>query len=127
MELFTVRLGYNHKSIPEREAERLGILVVNTTARGKSLLFAPSWDIVMGHKDGSVTDQQYRDVYLPMMRESWNTHRKDWMEFLQQPGWVAIGCYCKAGCFCHRLILVEILQKLSEMLNLPFTYYGELE
>lgn len=127
MELFTIRKGYNHKSREEREAERVGILVVDTTAKGKSLLFAPPWDIVLGHKNGTVSDQEYRDVYLPLMRDSWMQHRASWEEFLRQEGWIAIGCYCKAGCFCHRLILVEIFQKLCEMLNIPFTYYGEYE
>lgn len=123
MELFTIKLGRQLGY----QAQRAGITVVDSTVKGKSLLFAPTWDIVMGHKNGTVSDQEYRDVYLAKMRQSWIDHRAAWEEFLRQDGWVAIGCYCDPGCFCHRLILVELFEMLCKKLDIPFTYYGEFQ
>ncbi len=123
MELFTIQQGKDRAY----RATRAGITIVDTTVRGKHPLFAPTWKIVMAHKAGEITDQQYRDEYYPMMRQSWIDHREAWEQFLRQEDWIAIMCYCPAGHFCHRLELVKIFQTLCEKLAIPFTYYGEFE
>lgn len=123
MELFTIQQGKDRAY----RAQRAGVTIIDTTVRGKHPLFAPTWDIVMAHKRGDISDQEYRDVYTPMMRQSWIDNRAAWEEFLRQEGWVAIMCYCPAGAFCHRLELVKIFEALCKLLDIPFTYYGEFE
>jgi uncharacterized protein YeaO (DUF488 family) len=46
------------------------------------------------------------------MRLSYKENRKRWDELLNQDE-VVLVCFCKAGDFCHRVLLAEILVKLG--------------
>lgn len=120
MELFTVQMS-NWREVAQRKIE-----LVDTTVKGKSLLFAPTWDMVMGHKSGQVSDAQYTHLYYEKMRGSYLNHQAQWQEFLQRTEPVAIACYCPPDCFCHRHLLRDILQRVAGSLSIPFIYYGEL-
>lgn len=121
MELFTVQMG------KWRLARDRGIVFLDTTVKSGDALFAPTWDMVMGHKNGTVSDEEYTKLYRQMMIRSWTHNREKWELLLRSNEQVAIACYCPAGVFCHRLLLKDILQELSGKLNVPFHYYGELQ
>lgn len=121
MELFTISKGR------WREASKHKIEVVDTTVKGKSKLFAPTWEMVLGHKDGSWSDEQYTAEYRKRMIQSWLAHREEWEAFLRREEPVAIACYCNSGVFCHRHLLKDIFEELCKKLDIPFLYYGELE
>lgn len=120
MELFTTQLSN------WRTAKRLKIELVDTTVKGKAPLFAPTWDMVMGHKNGTITDEEYTRLYREKMIQSWVENREGWERFMQREEPIALACYCAPGKFCHRKLLVKILEKLCARLNIPFKYYGEL-
>jgi uncharacterized protein YeaO (DUF488 family) len=88
-------------------------------------VFAPSWFIVMGHKNGDISDEQYTDEYLSMMRRSYRDDRARWQEVVES-GSVTLACYCKAGAFCHRIILVDLLRAVGESIGIEVVYEGEL-
>lgn len=121
MDLFTVQVG-RWRLCQKHKAE-----FVDTTVKSGLKIFAPTWDMVLGYKDGSVSEEEYRKRYRQLMIESWCAHREQWKEFLRSEGYKAISCYCKPGEFCHRLLLVDIFRELCEKLKIPFNYYGELE
>jgi hypothetical protein len=75
-------------------------------------IFAPTWDMVMDHKDGKITDKEYTDMYYAKMRESYK-HNKDYWEWLLKQDKVVLVCFCKPGNFCHRYLLANILEKLG--------------
>jgi uncharacterized protein YeaO (DUF488 family) len=82
-------------------------------------LFAPTWDIVMGHKRGEITDAEYTEVYHSLMVKSYREHHQVWDEILNRK-YVVFCCYCRADKFCHRFILAGYFEKLGA------TYCGEV-
>ena len=107
LKVYTSRISYRGK-------DRWDI-----TVQTGSKIFAPSWDLVMGIKKGQITEKQYTDAYLLMMKESYKKNRKEWDDLLAKDRIVLV-CYCPAGAFCHRYLLANILVKLGA------TYEGEI-
>ena len=94
-----------------REAEKLNIPVVDTTARSGNAIFAPSWDIVSRYKDGSLGETEYEKEYTHQMRISYRNNTDAWVAFCKKDK-VAIACYCRRFTFCHRHILANLLYKV---------------
>jgi uncharacterized protein YeaO (DUF488 family) len=83
-------------------------------------MFAPTWDMVNGVKrEESYSHEKYTKEYYEKMRTSYKTHRLEWDWLLKQDR-VVLVCFCKAGDFCHRLLLADILVKLGAK------YIGEI-
>lgn len=91
---------------------RLGLVVGST--------FAPTWDLVMGYKQGRVTQEEYIARYTELMRESYRRYRSQWEELLARDR-VVLVCYCPEGNFCHRQVLAELLVKCGA------THGGEIK
>ncbi len=124
MKLHTVQMA-RWRLCKERE-----IPFSDITIKSGLLIFAPTWDMVLGSKGRNgakpLTKEQYTSLYLSLMRKSFTEHKEEWIEFLSQEE-VAIACYCKAGEFCHRYILAEVFKRLCLRLEIPFKYLGELK
>jgi hypothetical protein len=77
-----------------------GIDTTVRSARGVFAEFAPTWDMVMGHKGGTVSDSEYTADYLLILHHAfagWKALRTD--------NTVTISCYCTDGKFCHTLLI----------------------
>lgn len=85
---------------------------LDTTVKTSDKIFAPTWDMVMRHKNGSISDEEYTKKYYNLMRQSYIKHKNKWDELLSKEK-VTLVCFCKAGKFCHRLILKDMLVKLG--------------
>jgi len=85
---------------------------LNITVKSGVQAFAPSWDMVMGYKKGMLSEKQYEKLYLERMRRSYVANRALWDGVLAK-GRVVLCCYCKAGDFCHRVLLAKIFVKLG--------------
>ena len=121
MELYTIQMAQ------WRKAKELGIPVVDTTVKNNpDSIFAPSWELVRGHKTKMLSNEDYTAGYLEKMRESYSKRREEWLSFLSQDR-VGILCFCKAGDFCHRLLLVDILTKVAAKHKVDFVYKGEIQ
>ncbi len=122
MDVFTVSLSQ------WREATQRGILVINTTVKNGHPLFAPTWDMVMGHREGRLTDHEYQTAYVELLSERLRTHTVAWQEFMTMyaDSRIALGCFCPTGKFCHRHILAPLLSQLAKRWNIPYAFYGEL-
>lgn len=121
MDLFTIQVG-RFRIAAKRKVEFL-----DTTVKSGLKIFSPTWDMVLGHKDGSVSDEEYTTRYRARMRQSWIDNREQWEAILRKEEPIALACYCKPGKFCHRLLLKDMFKELCEKLNIPYRYYGELE
>lgn len=119
MKLFTAQMSR------WRLAGELGIEFLDTTVKTGQGPFAPTWEIVMGSKEGKITHEEYTERYLEMMRKSYRDHPEYWETILRKENLV-IACYCPAGHFCHRHILKDILEKVAIAKGIPFKYLGEL-
>lgn len=118
--LFTIQVG------KWRLAKDRDIKMMDTTVKSGYSIFAPTWDMVLGHKAGTLSDEEYSKLYRNILTTSWQRDRQKWMDFLQDDDIYALACYCQAGKFCHRHLLVKFLQQLCKQLDIPFEYYGEL-
>lgn len=87
------------------------------TVKGKHPMgryFAPTWHMVMGVKNGTMTESAYVRLYWDMLTqvpvEAW-----DW--FLSQETRTLV-CFCPEPDFCHRNILVHyILQIMGDRIK----------
>ncbi len=65
--------------------------------------FAPTWPMVLGHKNGSMSSVQYTRMYLAILFRA----NSGWVKLRDRAEnnevWVA--CYCADGKFCHTLII----------------------
>lgn len=118
--VFTMQVG------KWRLAKDHDIKIMDTTVKSGYSIFAPTWDMVLGIKNNSMDEDTYSRLYRDMLVKSWKENRQKWMDFLQSDDQFALACYCKAGVFCHRHLLVKFLNQLCKQLDIPFEYYGEL-
>lgn len=118
--VFTMQVG-KWRLAKDRE-----IKIMDTTVKSGYSIFAPTWDMVLGHKAKTMDDDTYSRLYHDMLVKSWMENRQKWMDFLNDDDQYALACYCKAGVFCHRHLLVKFLSKLCKQLGITFEYYGEL-
>lgn len=102
-------------SPPRKNPDKLDI-----TVKTGSLIFQPTWEMVLGFKNGSWTEDQYTRQYLALMRKKWRTYREVWNLLLRQER-IVLCCYCKPGAFCHRLLLADMLVKCGA------EYKGEIQ
>jgi hypothetical protein len=122
IDLFTIQIA------KWRLARNRDIVFMDTTVKSGFSIFAPTWDMVMGHKLGQISDEEYKKLYYAKMNASWKNEkeRPQWLDVIQSKEPIAIGCYCAPGKFCHRHLLKEIFEKLCAARGIPFFYYGEL-
>ncbi len=107
-----------------RKAEKLGIPLVDVTIKTGDKMFAPTWDFLMEYKSDQDEDK-YINKFTPLMRKNYLNNKRYWLDFLSQDE-VVIACYCKAGKFCHRYLLVDIFEKVCKHEGIPFELGGEL-
>jgi hypothetical protein len=108
LRVFTAQYNYNGE-------ERL-----DTTVKTGANFLAPTWDIVMGHKSGQMSDEEYTQRYLHMLNVSMQNNPDLWVALLRRRKVVLI-CFCgTAKCFCHRYALALFLEKLGAK------YVGEI-
>ena len=101
-----------------RRLKAQGIPYIDTTVKTGVKAFAPSWDMVLGVKDGSLSPADYTRRYHDMMELSFIAYPDEWQELLAHDE-VTLLCYCRVGEFCHRHLLAGIVKDLCDKRNLP--------
>ena len=96
-----------------------GFTVVDVTIKSGHKEFAPTWDMVMSHKKGEMTDKEYTELYYQKMRASYSNQYAKWEELLSLDK-VLITCFCRPNQLCHRRLLARMLVKCGA------EYWGEL-
>ena len=103
MKLYTAQYRYSGD-------DRLDITVKGRDPVGR--IFAPSWKLVMGSKEGKITWNEYQKMYRELMRNSYRQHRDTWDNILNRDE-VTLVCFCKSDSFCHRYLVADYLVKLG--------------
>lgn len=119
MEIYTVQIA------KYRMARELNIPIVDTTRKSGVQVFAPDWDMIMGHKEGTLTSAAYTEKYRTKMLRTFNHYRPEWESLIEHP-LVALACYCSPFVFCHRHLLVDIMEIIHHKRGLPFYRGGEI-
>jgi hypothetical protein len=76
--------------------------------------FAPTWKMVMGVKNGTMSEQEYVDLYAPTGRQITvigSVSEATW-ERLYQMETATFVCFCPEGAFCHRNILLNYILEI---------------
>lgn len=100
--IYTARYNY-------AGADRVDITIKGQDPDWKE--FAPTWDMVIGVKNGSMSEQTYVDLYHPTLN-----HRSiigdvsvtTWDKLLNMETATFV-CFCAEGAFCHRNILTNYM------------------
>lgn len=114
MELYTYQVAH------WRRLQNRGIRLVDTTVKTGCVQLAPTWEMVLGVKRGTLSEAQYTTHYQQILEYWWFRDPLFFDDLMQTPR-LAVGCYCAAGQFCHRHLLVGFLQHIT-----PLEYRGEL-
>jgi uncharacterized protein YeaO (DUF488 family) len=89
--------------------KKAGLDVTVKSGSGIGKAFAPTWDMVMGYRNGPISSHQYTEQYNAILEsvpiEVWRRlylHGK-------KSGGLTFLCYCKDGDFCHTNLLIQYL------------------
>jgi len=110
MDIYTAQYRYSGP-------DRLDITVKGVDPVGKT--FAPTWDMVMRIKKNEIDEAHYEREYRSLMNERYRLDSTAFTSLASGEGTKTMVCFCPPGTFCHRIILVEGLEKLGA------TYKGE--
>jgi hypothetical protein len=92
--------------------DRVDITVKGQDPRWKE--FAPTWNMVMGVKKGTMSEAEYIRLYLIILSRVSTT---TWDALLQMEE-VTFVCFCNKDWFCHRNILVRyIVESLGDRVS----------
>lgn len=111
--LYTAQYRYSGK-------DRLDITVKGNCPSGK--LYAPTWNMVKDVKTSNLTEEDYTGLYYNLLIDRWSTHNKEMISLVKlvHDRDITLVCFCPAGAFCHRYLLVKFLQH-----NWAVDYGGE--
>lgn len=101
-----------------------GVTFLDSTVKTGVPIFAPTWAIVLGVKNGTITEDEYTLEYTRLMRQSYLDHTHAWLTMCRNPH-VIVACYCPAGKFCHRHLLAKMFQSVCIKHNIDYRYGGE--
>lgn len=84
--------------------DRTDITVKGNDPDGR--VFAPTWSMVMGVKQGKLSEEDYVKLYLDILQNIIPIDSIDWLLSVPTRTFV---CFCPQNAFCHRNILVNYL------------------
>lgn len=118
MRVYTCQMA-KHRKVTEK-----GIKLKDITVKSGDKRFSPTWDILMKSKKGG-TEKEYTKEFIPLMRKSYRDNKQAWLDLCKEDE-VCLMCYCKTGDFCHRHIIVDLLEKICKNQCIEFTRGGEI-
>lgn len=113
-----------------RRYQAFGLDIVDITAKSGFHWFAPEYEYVMQYKNGMMSQEQYTELYLAKMRQSFRQFHANWVA-LKNKSNVVYTCYCGYEAngqrvFCHRHIFVDLLSKYLTKEGVSHELKGEL-
>jgi len=111
---------YTYQISQWRRFKDRGIVLLDTTVKSGAYQLAPTWEMVLGIKAGSIDQDTYSQAYKNII-DYWYYNDPLFFESLITQSPVALGCYCPPNTFCHRHLLVKHLSTITDV-----NYLGEL-
>lgn len=100
--------------------------VLDVTVQTGLRSLAPEWMWVVDYRGGLMTEERFTELYMAKIRASAAKHNRSTVwDFLFNEQHVILGCYCRAGNFCHRVLLAEFLVELARQHCIEAEYIGE--
>lgn len=93
------------------EGERIDITVKNN----KNHVLAPTWELVMGMKNGKISWPQYEEGYTRLLNERLRTRRPEFVQLIERSKKqdIVLVCFCTDERYCHRRLAKEFLDRLA--------------
>lgn len=102
-----------------RTPKKLGIPFLDITVKSGDRVFSPDWKLLSGYKDGSINEEEYTERFKALMRVSYTENRTRWIEVCNMDT-LCIACYCGSGKFCHRHLVVDLIESVCNNAGIPF-------
>jgi uncharacterized protein YeaO (DUF488 family) len=80
-------------------------VTVKSVSKAKSL--APTWEMVMGYKKGTLNERDYTQQYMAILDKCRRAEKSRWESTLENHKNLVFLCYCRAGAFCHRHLVAK--------------------
>ena len=84
----------------------MGVDVTVKSAKDFARAFSPKWSMVMGYKNGTLTEVQYTEQYMKILDavsvEAWR-----WLYAQAVNGEIVLLCYCRDGQLCHTNLIIQ--------------------
>lgn len=109
-----------------RKVKAANVELFDITVKSGDQRFAPEPDVLWAYKRGEVTDEEYTERYTQKLRSLFIREPSAFEDLLNTDTPKALACYCRAGKFCHRHLLLTFLQELAEDNEISFVYAGEI-
>jgi len=99
--------------------------LIDITVKSGIKALAPSWDLLQRYRsDPASMEQTYREEFAELMVKSQSEHPEIWDDLLKMES-IALACYCKAGKFCHRHLVADLLVEWGASRNVEVKLMGE--
>lgn len=124
MKLYTIQLA-KHRLLKDS-----GIELVDTTVKSGLKILAPSWEILNAYRANENQEEAekiYVKAFYSKLRKDYRENPEEFIKWLKQGKPIALACYCRAGKFCHRHLLVDIFIKIGKKLGIDVEYVGEIQ
>ncbi|QOC54587.1 hypothetical protein pSALSNUABM04_127 [Salmonella phage pSal-SNUABM-04] len=102
--------------------------LIDVTVKSGIKALAPTWDFLMEYKNsdkGPEAEDAYTKKYKSRIQQLKQDDPDVMLELLYQDE-IILMCYCPAGKFCHRLLLVDEFKALGDEHNVEVIYEGEI-
>ena len=74
---------------------------------------APSWELVHGYKDGSISDEAYTSIYISQLMSRQDALQSIVNSIVNDKKRYVFKCHCGKGKFCHRFIWKDVLERVG--------------
>jgi uncharacterized protein YeaO (DUF488 family) len=100
-----------------RIGEVKGPNVVDITVKNnRNHVLAPTWELVMGFKNGKISWKEYKEKYIELLNHRFKTRKEEFEPLIQMAQTKEIYwfvCFCKDENFCHRKLAKEFIERLA--------------
>ncbi len=96
-------------------------IVLDITIKSGFRMWAPTWPMVMGYKESSISKEEYIKQYDELMAQSAERNAGVWKTAINRAakaGTIYLACMCTPGEFCHRRLLPFIIKAFVNINNM---------
>jgi uncharacterized protein YeaO (DUF488 family) len=113
--LYTAQIS-NIKTLPP---QTIVIDITVQSSRPPWNIFAPTWEMVKDFKGGRISENQYTEEYMELMRSRYKNNKDIFQQVIQlaMVENIALACYCPPESFCHRHLLKNIFMSIEPRLQ----------
>ena len=105
--------GYRFQVIKVKRAQirsdKKYLGAVNITVKAQTP-FSPNWSMVIGHKHGILSDEQYTQLYNEILDAAKDSDYRRLFEKAEN-NTLTLLCYCRDDWFCHTHLLIKRLKE----------------